>query len=86
MTARLMTVCGCLLRTDSPIPALTGWRLDCGQPEELSDAFDAARNIDHDRRLAKPAIVMTIEGVRSGCAWRWSRCGMQSVVPQNARR
>jgi hypothetical protein len=34
---------------------------------------DAVRNIDDDRRLAKPAIVRFLEGVRMrGCAWRRS--------------
>lgn len=36
---------------------------------------DAARNLDHDRRLAKPAMVATIEEFARGRAWRWSRGG-----------
>ena len=51
----------------------TGWPLNLVRQQWSVNFPVPAHNIDRDRRLAKPAIVTTIEGVRSGCAWRWSR-------------
>lgn len=41
-----------------------------GLPDEESPPAERRRNIDHDRRLAKPVIVTTIEVLALGCAWR----------------
>ncbi|WP_211117503.1 hypothetical protein [Streptomyces sp. RPA4-5] len=49
--------------------AHTDGPLDCGQPKKRSERFDAARNIADDRRLAKPAIVETIEMFAFDCTW-----------------
>lgn len=58
-----------------PLSGRTGWPPELRPLGTVRELPVRARNIDHDRRLAKPAIVTTIEGVRSGCAWRWSPCG-----------
>jgi hypothetical protein len=57
----------------TPLSDRTGWSLSFVRWRSSVNFPVGAHNIDHDRRLAKPAIMKTIEGVRSGCAWRWSR-------------
>jgi hypothetical protein len=70
-----------VLVTDGATPALRSHRLAPWlRPGPRSCSCDDARNIDHDRRLAKPAIVATIEEFAHGCAWRWSRSGRRWTV------
>lgn len=53
------------------LPASPRWR----RASRACRVPDAARNIDHDRRLAKPAIVATIGSGRAPCARRWGEAG-----------
>lgn len=49
------------LFTDGATPVLRLYQLpSCRRTEKLLDSSDAARNIDDDRRLAKPATMRTI--------------------------